>query len=155
MPKTNRSHMCTLRKPHGQKKIDVGRQRYRTAIYIKHLRLDNRRPSGQSLLPSFSLSLPALTTSTCSSPIRSRWKSCLTATKSQRDRLLNCASRSSLKGTMPTHSTQSASSSMTKEGTLKLVDGPVLVNNDRVLLESKTFRLKLHRQLIRDPQNSS
>ncbi|WP_290377437.1 TraQ conjugal transfer family protein, partial [Muribaculum intestinale] len=27
------------------------------------------------------------------------------------------------------------------EGTLKLVDGPVLVNNDRVLLESKTFRL--------------
>ena len=27
------------------------------------------------------------------------------------------------------------------EGTLKLVDGPVLVNNDRVLLESKIFRL--------------
>lgn len=27
------------------------------------------------------------------------------------------------------------------EGTLKLVDGPVLVNNDRVLLESKTFWL--------------
>ncbi len=27
------------------------------------------------------------------------------------------------------------------EGTLKLADGPVLVNNDRVLLESKTFRL--------------
>ena len=27
------------------------------------------------------------------------------------------------------------------EGTLKLVDGLVLVNNDRVLLESKTFRL--------------
>lgn len=27
------------------------------------------------------------------------------------------------------------------EGTLKLVDGPVLVNNGRVLLESKTFRL--------------
>ena len=27
------------------------------------------------------------------------------------------------------------------EGTLQLVDGPVLVNNDRVLLESKTFRL--------------
>ena len=27
------------------------------------------------------------------------------------------------------------------EGTLKLVDGPVLVNNDRMLLESKTFRL--------------
>ena len=27
------------------------------------------------------------------------------------------------------------------EGTLKLVDGPLLVNNDRVLLESKTFRL--------------
>ena len=27
------------------------------------------------------------------------------------------------------------------EGTLKLVDGPVLVNNDRVLLESKAFRL--------------
>ena len=27
------------------------------------------------------------------------------------------------------------------ECTLKLVDGPVLVNNDRVLLESKTFRL--------------
>ena len=27
------------------------------------------------------------------------------------------------------------------QGTLKLVDGPVLVNNDRVLLESKTFRL--------------
>lgn len=27
------------------------------------------------------------------------------------------------------------------EGILKLVDGPVLVNNDRVLLESKTFRL--------------
>lgn len=27
------------------------------------------------------------------------------------------------------------------EGTLKLVDGPVLVNNDRVLLKSKTFRL--------------
>lgn len=27
------------------------------------------------------------------------------------------------------------------EGTLKLVDGPVLVNNDRVLLESKEFRL--------------
>ena len=27
------------------------------------------------------------------------------------------------------------------EGTLKLVDGPELVNNDRVLLESKTFRL--------------
>ena len=27
------------------------------------------------------------------------------------------------------------------EGTLKLVNGPVLVNNDRVLLESKTFRL--------------
>ncbi len=27
------------------------------------------------------------------------------------------------------------------EGTLKLVDGPVVVNNDRVLLESKTFRL--------------
>ncbi len=26
-------------------------------------------------------------------------------------------------------------------GTLKLVDGPVLVNNDRVLLESKEFRL--------------
>jgi len=28
------------------------------------------------------------------------------------------------------------------KGTLKLVDGPTLVNNDRVLLESKTFRLK-------------
>ena len=27
------------------------------------------------------------------------------------------------------------------EGSLKLVDGPVLVNNNRVLLESKTFRL--------------
>lgn len=27
------------------------------------------------------------------------------------------------------------------EGTLKLVDGPVLVNNNRVLLESKSFRL--------------
>ena len=27
------------------------------------------------------------------------------------------------------------------EGSLKLVDGPVLVNNDRVLLESKIFRL--------------
>lgn len=27
------------------------------------------------------------------------------------------------------------------DGTLKLVDGPVLVNNDRVLIESKTFRL--------------
>lgn len=27
------------------------------------------------------------------------------------------------------------------EGTLKLFDGPVQVNNDRVLLESKTFRL--------------
>ncbi len=27
------------------------------------------------------------------------------------------------------------------QGTLKLVDGPVLVNNDRVLLESKIFRL--------------
>lgn len=27
------------------------------------------------------------------------------------------------------------------KGTLKLVDGPTLVNNDRVLLESKTFRL--------------
>ena len=27
------------------------------------------------------------------------------------------------------------------EGTLKLGDGPVLVKNDRVLLESKTFRL--------------
>ena len=27
------------------------------------------------------------------------------------------------------------------EGTLKLVDGPVLTDNDRVLLESKTFRL--------------
>ena len=27
------------------------------------------------------------------------------------------------------------------EGSLSLVDGPVLVNNDRVLLESKTFRL--------------
>lgn len=27
------------------------------------------------------------------------------------------------------------------DGTLKLVDGPALVNNDRVLLESKTFRL--------------
>ena len=27
------------------------------------------------------------------------------------------------------------------EGTLKLVDGPTLVNNDRVLLESKSFRL--------------
>ena len=27
------------------------------------------------------------------------------------------------------------------EGSLKLVEGPVLVNNDRVLLESKTFRL--------------
>ena len=27
------------------------------------------------------------------------------------------------------------------EGTLKLVEGPVLTNNDRVLLESKTFRL--------------
>ena len=27
------------------------------------------------------------------------------------------------------------------EGTLKLVDGPILTNNDRVLLESKTFRL--------------
>ena len=27
------------------------------------------------------------------------------------------------------------------EGTIKLVDGPVLVNNDRVLLESRTFRL--------------
>ena len=27
------------------------------------------------------------------------------------------------------------------EGTLRLVDGPVLVNNDRVLLESKSFRL--------------
>ena len=27
------------------------------------------------------------------------------------------------------------------EGSLKLVDGPVLVNNDRVLLEGKTFRL--------------
>lgn len=26
-------------------------------------------------------------------------------------------------------------------GSLKMVDGPVLVNNDRVLLESKTFRL--------------
>lgn len=32
-------------------------------------------------------------------------------------------------------------SPVTAEGTLKLVDGPVLVNNDRVLLESKTFRL--------------
>ena len=28
------------------------------------------------------------------------------------------------------------------EGTLKLVDDSVLVNNDRVLLENKTFRLK-------------
>lgn len=27
------------------------------------------------------------------------------------------------------------------EGTLKIVDGPVLVNNDRVLLDGKTFRL--------------
>ena len=27
------------------------------------------------------------------------------------------------------------------EGSLRLVDGPALVNNDRVLLESKTFRL--------------
>ena len=27
------------------------------------------------------------------------------------------------------------------DGSLRLVDGPVLVNNDRVLLESKTFRL--------------
>ena len=27
------------------------------------------------------------------------------------------------------------------DGTLKLVDGPTLTNNDRVLLESKTFRL--------------
>lgn len=27
------------------------------------------------------------------------------------------------------------------DGILKLVDGPVLVNNDRILLESKTFRL--------------
>ena len=27
------------------------------------------------------------------------------------------------------------------KGSLKMVDGPVLVNNDRVLLESKTFRL--------------
>lgn len=27
------------------------------------------------------------------------------------------------------------------EGTLKMVDGPVLVNNDRVLLEGKSFRL--------------
>ncbi|MBD5317215.1 MAG: DUF3872 domain-containing protein [Bacteroides sp.] len=27
------------------------------------------------------------------------------------------------------------------EGTLKLVDGPTLVNNDRVLIESKSFRL--------------
>ena len=27
------------------------------------------------------------------------------------------------------------------DGTLKLVDGPTLVNNDRVLLESKSFRL--------------
>lgn len=27
------------------------------------------------------------------------------------------------------------------DGQLKLVDGPVLVNNDRILLESKTFRL--------------
>uniref|UniRef100_UPI0035127227 TraQ conjugal transfer family protein n=1 Tax=uncultured Duncaniella sp. TaxID=2768039 RepID=UPI0035127227 len=27
------------------------------------------------------------------------------------------------------------------DGSLKMVDGPVLVNNDRVLLESKTFRL--------------
>lgn len=27
------------------------------------------------------------------------------------------------------------------EGSLKLADGPVLVNNDRVLLESRTFRL--------------
>ena len=27
------------------------------------------------------------------------------------------------------------------EGTLKLVDGPVLINNDRVLLENKVFRL--------------
>ena len=27
------------------------------------------------------------------------------------------------------------------EGSLRLVDGPVLVNNDRVLLENKTFRL--------------
>ena len=30
---------------------------------------------------------------------------------------------------------------MTAKASLKLVDGPVLVNNDRVLLESKTFRL--------------
>ncbi|WP_290159795.1 DUF3872 domain-containing protein [uncultured Duncaniella sp.] len=41
------------------------------------------------------------------------------------------------------------------EGSLRLVDGPVLVNNDRVLLESKTFRLNYtakssgeHRYLI-------
>lgn len=27
------------------------------------------------------------------------------------------------------------------EGSLKLVDGPVLTNNDRVLLESKAFRI--------------
>ena len=41
------------------------------------------------------------------------------------------------------------------EGSLKLVDGPVLVNNDRVLLESKTFRMNyaakssgVHRSLV-------
>ena len=38
------------------------------------------------------------------------------------------------------------------EGTLKLVDGPVLVNNDRVLLESKTFRLNYIAQVLRCPQ---
>lgn len=36
------------------------------------------------------------------------------------------------------------------EGTLKLADGPVLVNNDRVLLESKTFRLNYTAQSSED-----
>ena len=39
---------------------------------------------------------------------------------------------------------------MTAKAPLKLVDGPVLVNNDRVLLESKTFRA-----LNYTPANSS
>ena len=84
----------------------------RQADYIaEKMRLPVANPYKPS--PSFLLSPPARTTSTCRSPIRSRWKSCPTATKSPRARPSSCASRLSPKEIKPTHSTQSATSCMT------------------------------------------
>ncbi len=94
----------------------------------------------QSSSLSFSLSLPAPTTSTCSSPIRSRGSHAIRRQNYQRaDR--RTALRDKARRNYATPSIPSATFQYDGEGTLKLVDGPVLVNNDRVLLESKTFRL--------------